>query len=534
MMPPLWLLPIGLLLVIGLVPGDWANRRALLVRTWVPRLVAALCLITLATGISGPTGWGALRSGGADAAQTWRPAGIDWGGPEQGVAWLMLLLVSFLGWVVARYSVRQLDGDPDQGRFFSRLSLTLAGVATLVATGNLLVMWIAWVLAGWGLQGLLLHHRNCEQARTGARLNRVASGLGDVALLAAVVLAFREFGTLNFSELFAELSARRQLSGSGGALAEPIAWLLITGCAIKATQFPFHFWLPETLNAPASVSALMHAGIVNAGGYVLVRCGPLVVEAPVAMGLLAVIGTVTALFAGLVMLSQPSVKHTLAYSTIAQMGFMMMQIGIGAFSAALLHIILHSLYKAYAFLARGDVLITSDAARNPASPWPAPKPLSRVAQSTVRFAFIATLFVVLSWGLMSVLGHSPTTKPGGHLLGGILGVVLARRLCLLIPTASLRTVGWATAGNVVLLAGYAISLSFVDRIVKADGLITESLVATNGWVVAAIGVAFLALLASESVRGQRWLARWSAAAYVHSLNGWYVDAFVKRFARTLA
>jgi NAD(P)H-quinone oxidoreductase subunit 5 len=129
----------------------------------------------------------------------------------------------------------------------------------------------------------------------------------------------------------------------------------VAGAMLKSAQFPFHSWLPDTMETPTPVSALMHAGIINAGGFLVIRMAPLLSLSHPAMGFLALFGTITALFGSLVMLTHSSIKRVLAFSTIAQMGFMMLECGLGAFSLALLHLVSHALYKAYAFLSSGNL-----------------------------------------------------------------------------------------------------------------------------------------------------------------------------------
>ena len=150
--------------------------------------------------------------------------------------------------------------------------------------------------------------------------------------------------------------------GESSTRTSELTWLclsLVCGAMLKSAQFPFHSWLPDTMETPTPVSALMHAGIINAGGFLIVRLSPLVTLSPLSLHILAVVGAFTAIFASLVMMTQASVKRMLAFSTIAQMGFMMLQCGVGAFSIAVLHIVAHSLYKAHAFLSSGSVVSIS-------------------------------------------------------------------------------------------------------------------------------------------------------------------------------
>jgi NAD(P)H-quinone oxidoreductase subunit 5 len=270
------------------------------------------------------------------------------------VSTLMWLLVSGIGWVISSFSVRYLDGDPNQDRYFKWVAFTLSSVSLTVLSANLFLSVGTFLLTSLGLHFLLLHNSERSSARFPAALKFVFSRLGDVCLFGAAVALFAEFGTANLPQLF---DAIKNLSANAGQGAT-VAAALIVFCAIfKSAQFPFHTWLPETMEAPTPVSALMHAGIVNAGGYLLIRTAPILDFSPVALWVAAGLGAFTAFFAAITMQWQASVKRSLAWSTIAQMGFMILQCGLGAFSAAMLHIIAHSLYKAHAFLNSGSVLL---------------------------------------------------------------------------------------------------------------------------------------------------------------------------------
>ena len=240
-----------------------------------------------------------------------------------------------------------------QGQYFAWTGFTIGAVSLMVISGNLLMFVVCWVMTSLGLHQLLLHYGHRPAAQRAAWTKFTISRIGDAALLAAIVVIYSEFKTLHFAELFAAVGSSPDAATAATSVA---GFLLIVGAITKSAQFPFHTWLPQTMETPTPVSALMHAGIVNAGGYLIIRTSPMVSLTPWALSLLAVIGGVTACFAAVVMLTQTSVKKSLAYSTIAQMGFMMLQCGLGAFSAAMLHIVAHSLYKAYAFLSSGNVI----------------------------------------------------------------------------------------------------------------------------------------------------------------------------------
>ena len=351
--PLVLLVPIAALLVSAGVPVRYASAAPDGWTAWIRWATAALLAASLA---AGPL----LGLGSRPLLQVQLgQATFDlfyW----NGVASLMIALVSFVGWVVVRYSMRQLDGDPDSAAYHRNFATTLGGISLAVVAGNLLLMFAAWLLANVGLRRMLSHDRQHPGAAEGARMKRAVDRLGAFLLGCALILIYQQHGTWNLAQLFQPLLEQAS-SAASADLAGVIAWLLVLAAAVISVQFPFSFWLPETLATPTPVSALMHAGIINAGGYFLIRLNPLLAPAPAALTTLAAVGAVTLLLGGLAMLTQTSVKRTLAFSTIAQMGFMMLQCGLGAWTAAMLHIVAHSLYKAYAFLASGDVITVARA-----------------------------------------------------------------------------------------------------------------------------------------------------------------------------
>ena len=240
-------------------------------------------------------------------------------------------------------------------------------------------------------------------------------------------------------------------------------FLLVAGAITKSAQFPFHTWLPQTMETPTPVSALMHAGIVNAGGYLIIRTSPLVSLTPWALTMLAIIGGVTACFAAVVMLTQTSVKKSLAYSTIAQMGFMMLQCGLGAFSAAMLHILAHSLYKAHAFLSSGSVIserLATPVSRDRTVDHPRSLGHEASRRGTIIVAFLGIL--------PRLFGINPSVKPGGLLLGGVLCLALTYWVGQVMRTRKPSTAGSRDVGRGGLCLAYVASFVAVDKIVAAS------------------------------------------------------------------
>ncbi|MGP1357929.1 proton-conducting transporter transmembrane domain-containing protein [Roseicyclus sp.] len=265
---------------------------------------------------------------------------------------VMVLLVAFVGWVVIRYARTYMDGDARQGAFMGGLALTLGFVLLLVTSGNIAQLVLAWIGTSLSLHRLLLFYGDRPTARLAATKKFLFARTGDVFLISAAILLVQGFGTGEIAAISAALQAGEVPVGAGWA-----AFCLAVAALLKSAQFPTHGWLTEVMDAPTPVSALLHAGVINAGGFLVIRFADLFLAVPgFAMGMLAIVGGLTAALASLVMLTQTAVKSALAWSTVAQMGFMLLQCGLGAFPAALLHIVAHSLYKAHAFLGSGSVV----------------------------------------------------------------------------------------------------------------------------------------------------------------------------------
>lgn len=282
---------------------------------------------------------------------------------------LVFLMVSVLGLVIGQFGVRYLDGEPEQYRFYKVLLQTILAVSVLVLSNNLLMFFGAWLLISMSLHKLLLFYGDRRTAVYAARKKLLISRLGDVALLAAIAILYKITLTFDFDGIFAKaVEIRASGSEADNLLLGAAALLVALGAMTKSAQFPFHFWLPETMDTPTPVSALMHAGIINAGGFLVLRMSPILSVSDWADMALATGGAFTAVYGSLVMTTQNDIKKKLAYSTISQMGLMMFACGIGASGFALFHIVAHSFYKAYAFLSTGFLVEESKRLSVPMAP----------------------------------------------------------------------------------------------------------------------------------------------------------------------
>ncbi len=369
------------------------------------------------------------------------------------VSVVMLLLVSFVGWAVIRYAATYLDGEARQGAFTGWLLLTLAAVMLLVTAGNLLLLVLAWIGASLALHKLLLFYPQRIAAQRAARKKYVTARFGDAALIAAAILLASAYGT---GEISAILDAARQ--GAAPAAALFAAGLLAIAAILKSAQFPTHGWLTEVMETPTPVSALLHAGVINAGGFLLIRFADVMLLAPGVLAALVMIGGFTAIFGGLVMLTQPAVKTSLAWSTVAQMGFMILQCGLALFPLALLHIVAHSLYKAHAFLSSGGAVERVAAIRRPG-------PVAIPGGKAVFRAFLIALAIyAVIGGLLGLADKSPQAIALGAILVFGVAYLLAQGLADAAPRMlTQRTALYSLAATI----GYFLLQSGAEWLTRA-------------------------------------------------------------------
>ncbi len=275
------------------------------------------------------------------------------------LAAIMMVLVSLVSLVIHVYSARYMTGDQGFVRFFALLGMLTFVLLSLVTSGNLLWMFVWWHLITWLLATLLAFNPASRAAKEAGRRTLWVQGIGDATFGLALAVLYESYGTLDLTELFDRLQAApAHLSmwpGIGPAfdVVSLTSGLLLIAVMTKSAQFPFHIWLPGTIEAPTPVSALLHAGIVNAGGFLVNRLAPLFGLAPTTLHLMFMIGGVTVLIGAATMLTQSSIKRTLVYSTMGQMGYMVMECGLGAFALAVFHLCAHGLFKATLFLNSG-------------------------------------------------------------------------------------------------------------------------------------------------------------------------------------
>ncbi len=476
---------------------DASTLRALLAHA-VPILLLAGALAAGRATVAAETAWARARR---VAAGAWLAASLallvaaatlgGWATAHAAV----LVLVTFVGWVLTRYASTYLAGEPEQPRFVRWLLATLAGASLVVATGNFGVLVAAWLGASLSLQNLLTCYRDRPAALLAAHKKFLVSRTADLCLGAAAALLAWRFGTL-------ELAAMLEAVGAGaapGAAGRAAVVLVAVATLLKSAQLPFHGWLMQVMEAPTPVSALLHAGVVNLGGFVLIRLHPLVAAVPAAQTVLVVAGSLTAALAALVASTRISIKVALAWSTCAQMGFMVLQCGLGLVEMAWLHLIAHSLYKANAFLGAGTAVHHAVVAALAGRAGPA-----RVGARAG--AFLASLAMV--WLVSRGCGVSLATQPAVVAMAFVVALALVPLLA-----ADAGRAGWPRR----LAAALAVAAAWFGLHHGLQLWLGEApATAATGWLAAWTAACFALAFVVQS-----WCAARPEAAAVQRLHAWF-------------
>lgn len=445
------------------------------------------------------------------AADSWRGgvATAAIGGAEFGtdrVAAALLLLVFGVSAIVQAFGVRYLAGDPRAAWFVGGAGLLTAASVGLVTATTLITLALSWTLAGVALCLLLGTYWHLPAARDGVRRTATAFLVGDLALWSGVVIATAMWGRV-------DLRGDGQV---GGAVVPVLGVLVVIAALSRSAQIPFHRWLPATLAAPTPVSALLHAGVVNAGGILLIRLSPLAAD-DVARVLTVGAGAATMAYGAAVMLAKPDIKGALAHSTTAQMGFMILTCGLGLWAAALIHLFAHGFYKATLFLSSGSAI----AARRRYESLPPAQQPTRTQDLVDTLAAVALPGAALAVALAAVpLG--PGDNAGEHALlifAWVTGAAITRGWLRRRPG-----LGGALRVAAVLIPG---AIAYLGIITAASAFLAPSLPpaalsAAWVWFIAATAAAALGLLAvvrrSARAEGLR------RALYASALSAGHIPA----------
>ena len=264
---------------------------------------------------------------------------------------MLLLVVSSVGFLVHVYSIGYMDGDRGFWRFFAYLNLFMFSMLLLILGDNFLMLYVGWEAVGLCSYALIGFWYKKPSAAGAAKKAFVVNRIGDLGFGLGIMMIWVNLGTLSFHEVFEQIGTLDE------GTVTIIALLLFAGAVGKSAQFPLHVWLPDAMEGPTPVSALIHAAtMVNAGVYMVARANPIFAEAPAAMWVVAIIGAFTAIFAAAIALTQNDIKKVLAYSTVSQLAYMFLALGIGAWVAAIFHLVSHGFFKGLLFMGSGSVI----------------------------------------------------------------------------------------------------------------------------------------------------------------------------------
>ncbi len=433
---------------------------------------------------------------------------------------IMFLLVSFMGMIVSRFSASYMVGDAHEGRFHKWLSLTVGVFLLLILTNNIWAFWILFVLASLSLHQLLIFYRERPLAVVAARKKYLLSRIADISLLIAFLLIARTTRQVEFSGIAQWMHAWH---GGLPASLQIAAGLIVLTSILKSGVFPLHGWLVQVMEAPTQVSALLHAGLIYTGAFLLLRTSSMITHVSWTWIVLVIVGLLSAGMASLMMMAETNIKESLAYSTAAQLGFMLMECGLGLYSVAVLHIVAHSVYKAHAFLSSGSVV---DNFRGPTI-----RKL-KIKQTLVRAELSIVISGLVTFGVALVFGIHLQSQPTLLTIGVIVAIAMSHLLlqglnrsglgagALLFRTALLSIIVCTAYFGLHDISAYVLGPSVPSDAQQADHI--------SIWLLALIVLTFVSLLHIQQLMPRMQNSRFWQAMYMSIYNGMYVDIVLSK------
>jgi NADH-quinone oxidoreductase subunit L len=355
MIPAAWAClfsPLGAVVAITLGGTRWSRRAA----GYVATISVAVSFVAAAVAFFSILGEQPEERSHLSTAWTWLSAGsFDVGLTVlvDPLSILMMLIVSGVGALIVGYSIGYMDGDDEERRYFAYMALFVFSMLLLVQSGNLLLLLVGWGLVGLCSYLLIGYHQERPAAVAAAKKAFIMNAVGDATMALAFFLLIQQTGSLSFGSAFAWASGAEP----SNAMVNLVALGLLGGAVAKSAQLPLQTWLPDAMEGPTPVSALIHAAtMVVAGVYLLVRTTPIFEQAPGVQDIAAGLGAATLLLAGLIALVQVDIKRVIAYSTMSQIGYMFLGAGLGAYANSMFHLLTHAFFKALLFLAAGIVI----------------------------------------------------------------------------------------------------------------------------------------------------------------------------------
>jgi NADH-quinone oxidoreductase subunit L len=460
------------------------------------------------------------------------------------LAALMMVVVTGVGTIIYAYSVRYMYQDRFERRFMALIAFTIAVMVCLVSSANLLMMFVFWQCLSFLLAVLANNHVH-PQTLQGSFRTFTLLRLGDVAFLAGIILARQVYGTLDIPLLLERATAMpvmlEPLAGWRISAATAVAVLLLVGGMTKSAQFPLHIWLPRQLYAPTPVTALLHAGIINMAGFLINRLAPLYGLSSTALHLAFAVGLVTTLVGASMMLVQSDIKRMLGFSTVGQMGYMLMECGLGAFSLAVFHLVAHGLFKATLFLSSGSLI--NQAREEPVFPdtprLPPPRPAS---WGVWLVGLVTTLLIPLVIILVThELLHVPLLESQGNVI--FLFFIWLTASQALTTLARVQAISSLSVMVGLLLALVAAAFAYLWAVESFTHFLYPDHQEVLGYFAAAAlpkGVFDAVVVAAAVLVAARWhylfrlaqgrpiqppaaVAEWLRRVWVTLANGFYVD-----------
>jgi NAD(P)H-quinone oxidoreductase subunit 5 len=459
----------------------------------------------------------ALASAAALAWQSWSPGRVIIAGlAVDRLTAAVGLFIAVVGLVVQRFAARAMQGHPDRRRFITLLCLATCLAFAVSTASNLILLLASWILLGAMLHPLLTFTATSVAAWRTARRAFVVARISDLSMTIALAALWWHGGSLELSACLGAMSQAPDAS---------VAWVavpLAVAAMARSAQWPFHSWLPDTMEAPSPVSALLHAGIVNAGGILLIRCAALLARSPESCMLLAGVGTVTIVLGSLAAAQQVRLKQSLAWSTVAQMGFMTVQCAVAAYPAALLHVIGHGAYKAAAFLGSGDP----------------PKRPRRTGSAGWNLLWLVT-GAVAAWPAMMLAerctGFSPWHAPGETALAMVVAVAIGQAWVAILAGQGLRPAVLTRGLCMVALVTVAAPVACFALYQGAAAFLMPALgewpvpATAHAWIAAMVPAAAIAVLAvSHAI--EPWLRTSSSwrSIQVQARSGFHLGRLTDR------
>jgi NADH-quinone oxidoreductase subunit L len=465
---------------------------------------------------------------------------------------VMMVLITGISALIYAYSMRYLQQERGYSRFLALMILTIFVLQCMVASANLVMLFVFWQLLT-PLLYLLAHRHEHQATLDGAFKTFTLLRVADMAFLAGIVLAYVLYGTIEFQELAVRAaSTPGQLAiWPGFDISGPTAvtLLIFIGAMGKSAQFPIHVWLPGSLYAPTSVHALLHAGIINAGGFLLNRLAPLYGLSATTLHVVFVVGMLTAVLGASMMLTQNDIKKTLGFSTIGQMGYMIMECGLGAFALAVFHLIAHGLFKATVFLNCGHVI--HKARQEPVFPH-VPHAVEEIELSRLAWGtgFLATL--VLPLGIL-LAAHGVLSIPLLESQGTVIFLFFAwvtSSQAILTLTRLRAVASWKVSAAMLLTLLFVVfiylfaaetfthflypdprDVAFYFQAAALPGRLFDILVIGSVLVTILGWVYLYAHAHGRTVQMPAWVEEWRLRLYVPFLNRLYADALYAKLGQ---